>query len=87
VAGVTDILATIARLDEAARNAVTPTLQHAERLVEEARRDLGSFDDAAARQALAIAEQALDGLRNVLYGWMVDYQRIANEMSHRLLNN
>lgn len=86
MADVTDILATIARLDEAARTAVTPTLQHAERLVEEARRDLGSIDDAAARQALTISEQALDGLRNVLYGWMVDYQRLTNEMSHRLLD-
>ncbi len=81
-----DTRAVLGRLDDAVRSAIVPTLLRAEKLITDERLQLMSIDDPAARQAASAAEQALNELRNVLYGWLPDYQRFANDLSKRLAN-
>lgn len=63
---------------------IRPTLDQAERLLSDTLRELAGFEDSAAREARALAINALDLIRSVSYGWLNDYVREAEELSRRI---
>ncbi|MGB4918598.1 MAG: hypothetical protein WBO89_12880 [Propionicimonas sp.] len=63
---------------------VLRTLAQAETWIEDARRDLASLDDGAARQALQLAGEAGDNVRNVRYGLLPDYTNHSRELTERI---
>ncbi|MDR2373176.1 MAG: hypothetical protein LBD77_03565 [Bifidobacteriaceae bacterium] len=74
----------LGRYSEQVARRLGPTLEQAAALIVDALKELATFDDPAAREAAALATEALDQVRNVVYGWYGDYAREARELVRRI---
>ena len=53
-------------------------------LLHDAVTELAGFDDPAARDAVGLVNQARDHVRNVTYGWLMDYVRVSHDLIERM---
>lgn len=81
---VRGILDSLDRWRSEVRQSMIPVLQRAEYAVEDGRRSLRGLDDTSAREAEDLAVQALDDLRNVIYGMLAEYERLDAELRRRI---